>query len=340
MTTETDIRKLTQLLDELNRWDALEFHSVFRKGQREIYLPYIMNDALEYYLIFKNCRVTGCFCETFQEKAIAEFSQTADGKHVIVREGDSHIFTLWFENFEIICQCYQYHRIGHFWVQGQEQWRQLVYMIGTMKDKQEYAGDSVCNDRERALLPLMEFAPFFHWFPLAELPAEKYRNTDKGCRCMQALAMEAGDKAYAAMISLYRHFPTLRLRKHLSAALQRPARIPLYNLILRKVEEASCAYPARDYGHEQNKNIRQMRKEAAKVLHQNDFSGDYPYFQKGELQVFAAEEHPFTVMEAEDFHFRIQYMVSRSRPGTGINRGFFTARGNEGLIFRDLTFLK
>lgn len=341
MTAEKNTEKLRELLQELNQWDALEFWPVACRGRQNFYLPYMMNDALEYYIIFKDCSITGEFSKNFQEHAFAELTESADRLGLIVREGNSHVFTLWFCDFEIVCQCFQYHRIGHFWVQGQEQWRQLVYMIGTMLDKQEYVGASVCNDKERALLPLMEFAPFYLWFPLTELPRDKYSNTKKGCQCMHALAVEAQDRRFAALVRLYSYFPFRWMTALVGHALQKPARQSLYHLIFRKVSEASLAYPPRDYGKEQNQRISRLRKDAAKKLRQKGFSGEYPFFQKDHLQIYATEEHPFTVMEADDFHFRIQFMVSSCAcPGEGINRGFFTCRANEGLIFRDLNFLE
>ena len=213
-------------------------------------------------------------------------------------------------------------------------------MIGTMLDKQEYVGASVCNDKERALLPLMEL----HLLPVVppdRASRDKYSNTKKGCQCMHALAVEAQDRRFAALVRLYSYFPFRWMTALVGHALQKPARQSLYHLIFRKVSEASLAYPPRDYGKEQNQRISRLRKDVAKKLRQKAFSGEYPFFQKDHLQIYATEEHPFTVMEADDFHFRIQFMVSSCAcPGEGINRGFFTCRANEGLIFRDLNFLE
>ena len=47
----------------------------------------------------------------------------------------------------------------------------------------------------------------------------------------------------------------------------------------------------------------------------------------------AVEEHPFTIFEAEDFVFRIQFMVSvSSKENQILNFGFFKGRGNKGWI--------
>ena len=47
----------------------------------------------------------------------------------------------------------------------------------------------------------------------------------------------------------------------------------------------------------------------------------------------AVEEHPFTIFEAEDFVFRIQFMVSvSSKENQMLNFGFFKGRGSKGWI--------
>ena len=68
----------------------------------------------------------------------------------------------------------------------------------------------------------------------------------------------------------------------------------------------------------------------------------YPLFQRADLTVLAAEEHPFTVLESESFCFRIQYMVSVCHErDAGVNSGFFRGRGRRGFIAADLdTLLK
>ena len=79
---------------------------------------------------------------------------------MVVKQGEDNVFTLWFEEITEQLACYQYHEIGHFWVQGMEQWRQLVYMIGTIYDKYEYLGEEVCTEKELELIPLMGVRSF------------------------------------------------------------------------------------------------------------------------------------------------------------------------------------
>ena len=51
-----------------------------------------------------------------------------------------------------------------------------------------------------------------------------------------------------------------------------------------------------------------------------------PLFRKAGMEVLAAEEHPFTILETDDYHFRIRFMVSEYPKGKqpkGICSGFF-----------------
>ena len=43
----------------------------------------------------------------------------------------------------MLFRSYRYHEIGHFWRDGAEQWRQLVYMIGTIREKYRFLGEDV-----------------------------------------------------------------------------------------------------------------------------------------------------------------------------------------------------
>ena len=123
-------------------------------GEKQICIPYMMNDALECYLILENCRITGVYLPHCKEKIEAYLTEHQGSIGLVVKQGKDNVFTLWFEEISEHLECYQYHEIGHFWVQGMEQWRQLVYMIGTIYDKYEYLGEEVCTEKELELIPL------------------------------------------------------------------------------------------------------------------------------------------------------------------------------------------
>ena len=115
------------------------------------------------------------------------------------REKDN-VFTLWFEEITEHLACYQYHEIGHFWVQGMEQWRQLVYMIGTIYDKYEYLGEEVCTEKELELIPLMEFAPFRAWSPVGNSLEDWIQTPLPGVETMKKMALLTGEKGFAKLL--------------------------------------------------------------------------------------------------------------------------------------------
>ena len=88
-------------------------------------------------------------------------------------------------------------------------------------------------------------------------------------------------------------------------------------------------YPERDYGAKRNCHIAAARKQVSETLLKQGYLGEYPLFQKDNHQILAMEEHPFTLLESKDFHFRIQLMESYTPKTTrGLNAGFFEKKGN------------
>ncbi len=301
-----------------------------RQGCIDYYVPYMMNDAVEDYLILRNCRMIGTYIadtELFQE---AQIAKDESGYVLAVRQGEENAFTLYFETIEECVKCYQYHQIGHFWVKGQEQWRQLMYMIGTIHDKYTFLGDAFCNEEELRLLHLAEFAPFRYWSPIHDSLEESYPETEEGIAAMEFFAKEAGDTAYANWIRLYRRCP--KLWKVLANQLLNPKREALYQLIYEKVKKASFGYPEREYEAEIQKQIEEKRKAAVDELKARGFFGTYPEFEKGCQKILVTEEHPFTILEWNHYKFKIQFMVSECKGENKLNSGFFQGRGRKGWI--------
>lgn len=373
--TKISHKELENYIKEILDCNAFELYS---DESKKFYIPYMMNDALECYLLLKNCRMTGKYLPELNETITAEFitqssdSTSPDSSAIIFRQGTENVFIIWFEEAYRVLKCYRYDQIGHFWVKGEEHWRRLVYIIGTIYDKYEYMGKQVCNEKEIDLLPLMEFAPFRMYSPIHESLDTYYSESRSGLECMSSLAKEADDKEFLRLLNIYRlfssdrpaikiHFPIRLIRKKIFRALNHPNRQNLYELIFQKVHDASIVYPERSYHPALNEEINSARKKSTEQLHEKGFSGDYPLFHKENLQVLAMEEHPFTILEAKDFSFRIQFMVSEtadknpipqrsktinhsetantSETSSSLNAGFFKKRGNRSWIASDLSLI-
>lgn len=353
----TDFRKCIAKLLDCNVFE-IQLHTDENK-QTNCYIPYMMNDALECYFVLKNCRVTGEFgnfaCDKVRD---VEFVNDDIHTALVLRQPNGNVSTLWFEDIAKVLKCYRYHEIGHFWVAGQEQWRQLVYMIGTIYDKFSYMGESLCNEEELALLPLMEFAPFRYWSPIHESLDDHYPDTLSGFACFKELCKEAGDSLLLRLTEryekvtcggfgitdFYRKLALPGIIKKLALELNRSGHETLYELIYQKVCEASSQYPARDYGDSLSTKIMEARHSVSEALTAKGYVGEYPRFSLGNRSLLVTEEHPFTLaaLEYENYEFRIQFMVSETlSPSRYLNQGFFEdAKGkNRGWIAKSVNKL-
>lgn len=343
--------ELQEYLDEILDCGAFELHKKkCGNGKWEFYIPYMMNDAVECYLILKSARMTGVYEPESEAEITAELVETEQGPAAFFRQGENSVFSIWYEDSFCEQKCYRYDQIGHFWVKGEEHWRRLVYIIGTIHDKFRYMGPDSCNEKEQALIPLMEFAPFRFFSPIHESLDSYYEETTEGFACMKALAEEAGDTGILRLMKLYELSPfKSQMVRQLANAMQSPKRNKLYQLIFYKVEEAASEYPERMYSDGLQESIKHMREEVEERLLKNGFTGMYPLFHKGNIQILAMEEHPFTILESEHYGFKIQYMVSECEvteqsemhaEGNGylLNAGFFRKKGNHGRIEKELFF--
>lgn len=321
------IELLKERLEQLIDCEALELLRCAEQDPDDIYIPYMMNDAVELYAVLTHCTAVGELSAYFPVGTQVTGAETDGQYHVTLYRPDGTCLTLQFAACRWEEQYYPYHEIGHFWREGDEQWRQLVYQIGTMYDKYQYLGDRSCNAQEKALLPLVTFAPFRYWSPVHESLEDWYPDTEQGTDCMEHLARQAGDTAYLAEIQRYRQTQDAA---PLIAMMQQPERGALYQTICQAVERASSCYPPRDYGVVLYTKMQAQRKAVQTLLHAHGFSGDYPRFRRGNTQVVAVEEHPYTVfgLEYEGFAFGIRLMVSETKQPSAVwNAGFFEHTG-------------
>lgn len=302
-------------------------------GTQAGYVPYIMNDSMECYMVLENCRIVGSIIEDHHGPTQVEFADHTMG--ISVRQ-DKNVYTAWFTGIRQYHSLYRYHEIGHFWQNTQEQWRRLVYMIGTIYDKLKFSPEPACTDTEIRLSKIMEFSPFRVYSPVSESILSLYPETREGAQTFAALAEEAGDKALARIVRLYDRFPNPLLAIHIANRLAKPKSEKLYHHLFDLVCRESSRYGARDYGTERNGKIQAAREKATAALHREGFSGAYPLFRRDGMEVLAAEEHPFTILETDDYHFRIRFMVSEYPPAKvpkGICGGFFSGKHRKGYIF-------
>lgn len=331
-----DMKEGFQKLKEI--FDKEVFELYIRQEQG--YVPYMMNDALECYLVLTDCRCTGKYLPGYESCTVGYLSFKKEEKVLVVHQGEENIFTLWFREIQVKLEGYQYHKIGHFWLEGkgQEQWRQLVYMLGTVYDKYEYFGKIMCTSKEQELMRLMEFRPFRYWSPIKESLDSYYPDTVQGAAEFRKIAGLAGDRAMGRLAGIYEKVPLLFLERVIIRRMEKPCSQKLYQKIRELICKESSQYKKRDYGKEMNEQIEKERLYVEEELHRRGFQGKYPRFFKEGMEILAVEEHPFTVrfMEWEKFDFRIQLMVSEDFSGKkkdlGLNGGFFKGKERQGRI--------
>ena len=133
---QEDMPRPFYMIGELLDYGSFELCIQEKDGRKEYIIPYIMNDAVECYLSMKDASWRGDYQPEREVTEVELLVPQEDGRYgLIVHQGYDNVVTLWFETLVMHAACYRYHEIGHFWVKGQEQWRQLVYMVGTMADK-------------------------------------------------------------------------------------------------------------------------------------------------------------------------------------------------------------
>lgn len=145
------------MLEELLEQDQFELLPA-KEGDTERRLVYLMNDAVESFLVFRGAALTGHYLEDYEGALTWSMSRDAARYVLVVRQGDNAV-TLLFENLDLEVHLYNYGEIAHFWVPGYEYLRQLEYRIAILRDKCEYLGPEYCTPEERRLAHLAYFPP-------------------------------------------------------------------------------------------------------------------------------------------------------------------------------------
>ena len=106
---------------------------------KDIRLVYLMNDAVESFLVFHNAKMTGEYRADYEGEISASMSFEDSEYILVVHQGDS-VVTIFFEELLTDVHLYDYGEIGHFWVKEYEYLRQLEYRLAIMRDKYDYLG--------------------------------------------------------------------------------------------------------------------------------------------------------------------------------------------------------
>lgn len=290
------LEKLAQLLEQD------QFELIFT--EQDIRLVYLMNDAVESFLVFQNVRMTGEYKDDYEGELDATLEKQGQKFVLIVHQGDT-VVTLFFENLIQENHFYEYGTIAHFWVKKYEYLRQLEYRLAILRDKYDYLGEKSCNEKEKQLAQLVDFPPLnYCCYPAVPakyiVPRENpWEPSEDALMVMEELAERAGDRFLKVVLKLYRKYPIPFLAKRIGNMLHRNRHSKVVDLIDREIQEASKKYPCRHFGRDIELKVHQTMN--AVKERQNQLK------EKGQQSVILREE-PFTTAQ-DSIAYKIYLMI-------------------------------
>ena len=290
------LEKLVQLLEQN------QFELIFT--EQDIRLVYLMNDAVESFLVFQNARMTGKYRDDYDGELEATLEKQGQKFVLIVHQGDT-VVTLFFENLIQENHFYEYGTIAHFWVKKYEYLRQLEYRLAILRDKYDYLGEKSCNEKEKQLAQLVDFPPLnYCCYPAVPakyiVPRENpWEPSEDALMVMEELAERAGDRFLKVVLKLYRKYSIPFLAKRIGNMLHRNRHSKVVDLIDREIQEASKKYPCRYFGRDIELKVQQTMN--AVKERQNQLK------EKGQQSVILREE-PFTTAQ-DSIAYKLYLMI-------------------------------
>lgn len=218
----------------------------------DIRLVYLMNDAVESFLIFRQAKLTGTYEPDFEGELKADLEKRGNQYILIVHQGNS-VFTVFFRDLDLETHLFNYGKTGHFWVKEYEYLRQLEYRIAILRDKREYLGKEFCTEEEEKLSYLAEFPPLnFCCYPAVSekyiVPSyPKWKVSEKALNEMMKLAQEAGDHSLIRWLKVYSYVSGRVIARKIACMLHRTKHTELVDLIDRKLAQAAAVYQDRQF---------------------------------------------------------------------------------------------
>ena len=319
--TEEVLDKLAQLLEQ-NQFELLFPETVQAdmstvSGEKiqnmDIRLVYLMNDAVESFLVFRNARMTGEYHSDYQGELQASMTRQ-DGRFVLVVKQKDTVLTLFFKDLDLEVYLYEYAHTGHFWVEGYEYLRQLEYRLAIMRDKYDYLGEKYCTEEEKKLAALVGFPPLnYCCYPAVPekyiVPREHpWVPSNDAIDYMERLALECGDASFVKLLSIYRKYPSKFWAKRLAAMLHQTKHCKIVELLTERLRQASAVYPRRIFGEDMEQKYQNTLKRVEE--HRAEL----------EKQGICAEilrEEPFTIAR-DSLDYKLYLMIWKEQKGNRV----------------------
>lgn len=269
-------------------------------SQGSIRLVYLMNDAVESFLVFHHAELTGVYQPDYQGDIRGFLERSGDRYVLIIHQGDQ-VCTLFFQNLTLETHLFNYGKTGHFWVKGYEYLRQLEYRIAILRDKREYLGEEFCSEEERRLSCLAKFPPLnFCCYPAVP---DKYlvpscswwQVSEAALDEMKALTEEAGDQSLKRWITLYACFPRKIIAKQIARLLHMVKHAKVVDLIEEKLSHAADVYPDRVFEEAEEIKIQRIKEKAKSRKKELEQSGKCVEVLKEEPFLYAKDSVEYKI---------------------------------------------
>ena len=292
-----------EMLQELLEQEQFEL-LMEEPGSADLRLVYLMNDAVESFLILREARLTGSYIKDYQGPLKSSLSQE-DGQFVLVVWQGENAVTIFFKDLDLEVHLYNYGEIGHFWVQGDEYLRQLEYRIAIARDKLEYLGEEFCTENERKLVQLADFPPLnYCCYPAVPekyiVPKEDpWALTEEALQVMLEIAEEAGDRNLVKSLKHYGKHPGKTRAQYIAKLLHQGYHGATVDLLTEKIKKEASTYPNRSFGKEGDEKLGRLLDKAKHLQEE---------LKKQGIRSDILREEPFTTAK-DSLDFQVFLML-------------------------------
>lgn len=299
---EDILLKLEQLLEQ----NQFELVSGKVKHNR-LKLIYLMNDAVESFIVFENAKTTGEYLKEYQGEIFYSLSKEDTNKYVLVVHQGDVVLTIWFEKLSMEINLYQYGRTGHFWVKGYESIRQLEYKIAILTDKRDYLGEEYCNKEELELSRLKDFPPLnYCCYPSVPekylVPKENpWVPTSEAIDIMKKYAQLVKDESLVKALEKYRDNPGKKQAKKIATMLHRNSHKQIIDYITNRFIEITDEYPKRHFGKANDEKYKLIINKGKKLQKQ---------FAEKNIKTQLYIEEPFVELK-DSIEFKVYVLVEK-----------------------------
>lgn len=256
------------MLQELLAQDQFELLFPEEEGSENLRLVYLMNDAVESFLVFHKVRTTGSYQKDYEGGLDATLSRSGEEYVLSVWQSDA-VFTIFFEELALEVHCYDYGETGHFWVKDWEYLRRLEYLIAIVRDKCDYLGEPYCSGEEQKLTALADFPPL-NYCSYPAVP-ERYlvrREEAEGAspealEVMEEIGERVGDASLLHALHLYRRRPrSVLIRKWIAGMLRKWKHAEVVDAISERLKAEGRHYQRRAFGEQEDARLSGLLEKA------------------------------------------------------------------------------